>query len=593
VSAAVQTLWCELLAATLRDAGVATCVVSPGSRSTPLVLALAADGRFTLPNVIDERAAAFFALGEARATGRPVAMVCTSGSAAAHYLPAIVEASLAGVPLVAITADRPPELQQCGATQTIDQVKIYGGFVRGAFDLGAPVAAPVAFRGVRRKVGEAVALATGPHPGPVHLEVPLRKPLEPALPATDDERALARLVADLRGPRVVSAPRLVASDDVIVAAARAFAGEPRGVIVAGALQTRASHAREALFALAARTGYPVLAEAGSQLRFAARPAGVTVIDHHDLLLASPAFAGAPMPRLILQLGAEPVAAGWAVAQSVLAGAERWVLAEHGWHDPDSSARGVIVGDLCDTAERITARLPARDDGSFAAQWAAADARAGAALETAVARHPRSETALLRAVVETLPENVALQLGNSLPIRTIDQVRDSRPRAVLTQRGAAGIDGLVASAAGATRGGPVLLVLGDVSFAHDLGGLLATREASAPLAILVIDNAGGRIFDGLPIARAGAAATFERHFLTAPALDPTAVAAALGIRSATAPSGTAAAATVVQALATGGVTVIHAPVAPTGAHDVRRDALALLAAAHPVLARAPVPGETHA
>src|SRR5205823_5315210 len=169
---------------------------------------------------------------------------------------------VAAVPLVAITADRPPELQHCGATQTIDQIKMYGGFVRGAFDLGAPVASALALRAVRRKVLAAVTLARGPHPGPVQLEVPLRKPLEPAAPSTDDERGLAREVAELRRtPAIAAAPRTIADPAAIRALADAIAAEPRGLIVAGALPAR--HA--GVFELAARIGYPILAEAGSQL----------------------------------------------------------------------------------------------------------------------------------------------------------------------------------------------------------------------------------------------------------------------------------------------------------------------------------------
>ncbi len=580
MSAAAQTLWAELIAATLADAGITTCVVSPGSRSTPLVLALAADGRLELPTIIDERAAAFFALGVARATGTPAALVCTSGSAAAHYLPALVEASMAGIPLVAITADRPPELQQCGASQTIDQVDLYGRFVRGSFDLGAPVGTALAMRALRRKVTQVVTLARGPHPGPVHLEVPLRKPLEPAAPTSDGERALARLVADLRRtPAAVHPPHLVADAGALDAVAAAIAAEPRGVIVAGALPAEFAASRDAVFALAARAGYPVLAEAGSQLRFGARPAHV--IDHLDLLLAAPSFAGAPAPALVLQLGAEPVAAGWAAAQPVLADAERWVLADHAWHDADSSARGVVIGDVATSLAALLPRVPERA-GDFVGGWRAADARVDTALGRAIAAHPRSEVAVMQAVLDAVPAGGIVQLGNSLPIRIVDHVRGGgAPHTVITQRGAAGIDGMIASAAGATRTGrPVVLVLGDVSFAHDLGGLLATRHTTSPLAIVVLDNAGGRIFAGLPVARSTPAAAFEQHFLTAPALDPTAVAAALGVRAITAASPEAVGSALAAALAVPGATLIHAPVTTTGAHDVRRDALELLVSSAP-------------
>ena len=563
---AVQTLWAELIATTLADAGVRTCVISPGSRSTPLVLALARVARCELPTIIDERAAAFFGLGVARATGAPVALVCTSGSAAAHYMPALVEASMAGIPLIAITADRPPELQQCGATQTIDQVKLYGSFVRGTFDLGAPVASALAFRAARRKVAQAIALARGPHPGPVQIEVPLRKPLEAIAPTTEEERALARIVAEPTG--LAAPPRIVADSHALDELAAAIASEPRGVIIAGALPVSFAAARDALFALAARAGYPVLAEAGSQLRFGPRPD--VAIDYFDLAIA----AGAPAPRLIIQLGAEPVAASWSTA---FPHAQRWVLAEYDWRDPDSSARGVIIGDVHASLAALVERIDETRDREMLHAWRALDARIASSLARAIAAHPRSEVAAMRAAFDALPAGAIVQLGNSLPIRIADLVPGGgAPRTVITQRGAAGIDGLIASAAGATRAGaPVLLVLGDVSFAHDLGGLLAAREASAPHAIVVVDNGGGRIFSGLPVARVAADATFERHFLTSPELDPAAVATALGIRAVTT-SASLVGDAVATALAARGATVIHVPVTATGAHDVRRDALESLA-----------------
>ena len=581
MTAAIQTIWCELLVATLADAGVATVVVSPGSRSTPLVAALAGEPRLELVTIIDERAAAFFALGIGRATHAPAALVCTSGTAAAHYLPAIVEASLAGVPMIAITADRPPELQACGASQTIDQIGLYGGFVRGAFDVGAPVGQVHALRALRRATIQAITLARGPHAGPVHLEVPLRKPLEPAAPSNEAERGFARDALALRGPVDLAPPRLAAAPGALRALAAAIAAEPDGVIIAGALP--AGFPREHLFSLAALAGYPVLAEAGSQLRFGPRPPQVAMIDHADLIPP----AQRPAPRLVVQLGSEPVAASWPPWLASLT-AHRWVLAGATWADPDASARGVILGDPGDAVAAIAGLLGALDRGTsrirtaaWLETWRAAEAIAAAASAHAVDSAPRSEVAVLRAALAAVPAGGTLQIGNSLPIRAVDHLPGGgRPRTVITQRGAAGIDGLIASAAGATRGGaPVLLVLGDVSFAHDLGGLLAARCASAPLAILVIDNRGGQIFAGLPVARANLGAAFDRHFVTAPELDPSAVASALGARAMTAVSPAAVGTALETALATPGVTVIHAPVSVSGAHDVRRAAIELYAPPH--------------
>lgn len=584
MTAAIQTLWAELVAATLADAGAVRCVISPGSRSTPLVAALAREPRLELTTLIDERAAGFYALGAARASGAPVALVCTSGTAAAHYLPAIIEASLSGVPLLAVTADRPPELQDCGASQTIDQVKLYGDFVRGAIDLGPPGPGELALRAVRRKIIQAITLSRGPHPGPVHVQLPLRKPLEPAAPTSDGERALAALAARLAGPLRIAPPRLAPDPAAIAELAAAIAAEPDGAIVAGALPVGFAASRTAVLALAQRSGYPIIAEAGSQLRFGPRPDAAAFVDHFDLI---PPVA-LPVPRLVLQLGDEPVAAAWPgwLARLTEAGAARWVLAGPRWHDTDSSARGVVLGEVGAALDALASALagapPAPPPaGDAAAAWRDLEARAARATALALDGHPRSETAMLRAALDAVPEGCAIQLGNSLPVRVVDQLDGGgAPRPVLTQRGAAGIDGLIASAAGATWAGrPVLLVLGDVSFAHDLGGLLAARAARAPLAILVVDNRGGQIFSGLPIARAHQGAAFERHWITAPELDPAAVAAALGARATTAVSPAAAATAIARALDTPGVTVIHAPVTASGAHDVRRAAISGFPALH--------------
>ncbi|MEJ7597624.1 MAG: 2-succinyl-5-enolpyruvyl-6-hydroxy-3-cyclohexene-1-carboxylic-acid synthase [Kofleriaceae bacterium] len=567
VTAAVQTIWANLVAATLADAGVTTCVISPGSRSTPLVVALARESRLTLVTIIDERSAAFYALGAARACGEPVALVCTSGSAAAHYLPAIVEASLAGVALIALTADRPTELHACGAAQTIDQHGLYGSYVRASLDLGAPTASELALRAVRRKLVQAITLARGPRPGPVHLDVPLRKPLEPAAPSTDDERALARM--DL--PPAHIAPPVLAPDlDAVTQLAAAIAAEPAGVIVAGALPV-GEHVRAAAFELALRVGYPIIAEAGSQLRFGPRPPGIVFVDHLDVVAAE-----LPAAKLVLQLGAEPVAAAWPawLARTRLA---RWNLATS-WHDPDSDAT-VILGAPAATLAAAVSRLEARTDRAWCETWSGLAARAATAIEAALAAHPDTETAAVRAALAALPAGAMLQLGNSLPIRVADHVPALRTmHPVITQRGAAGIDGLVSSAAGATRAGaPVLLVLGDVSFAHDVGGLLAARCATAPLAILVLDNGGGQIFAGLPLAGTDLPRTvFDAHWTTAPGLDPVAVATAFGARAIAALSPEAVGAAVATALASPGVTVIHAPVTASGAHDVRRAAIAAFA-----------------
>jgi len=362
MTAAIQTIWSELLVATLADAGIATAVISPGSRSTPSspprgrAAPRARDGhRRTRRRVLRARR---------RARDRaPAALVCTSGTAAAHYLPAIIEASLAGVPLVVITADRPPELQACGASQTIDQLGLYGGFVRGAFDLGAPVGQVPALRGLRRKLVQAITLARGPHAGPVHLEVPLRKPLEPALPT---HRRRTRPRPRRPGPAWTGGDRAAAPRRGSRRAHRARGRDHRR---ARRRDRRRRDARSVRRAPRRRVRprrarrLPVLAEAGSQLRFGPRPAGVAMVDHVDLIPA----AQRPAPRLILQLGSEPVAASWPAWLATIR-AQRWVLGGATWADPDSAAHRVILGDVGAAIAAIGARLSSVDRSAAPASF---------------------------------------------------------------------------------------------------------------------------------------------------------------------------------------------------------------------------------
>lgn len=597
----LQTAWTDVWATALADAGVEVCVVSPGSRSTPLVAALARSRRFdgaAMPVIIDERAAGFYALAVARSSGKPVALVCTSGSAPGHYLPAVIEAAMAQVPLVVVSADRPPELQDAGASQTVPQLRLFGDQVRAAVDLGPPSGEVLAMRAVRRRVIQTVMSARGPVPGPVHLNVPLRKPLEPAAPATEAERALAAEVQKIAAlPVAARPPRLTAPVEMIEELAAALLAEPRGWIVAGALPEQCAAARDDVFALAEMLGYPLLAEAGSQLRLGPRPPGVLALDSADLILGA-RLAGATAPRLLVQLGAEPVAPGWHAAQPLLAGAARFSLAAH-WQDPPSLAR-VLLGDPVTTLAALRARVAAGLAGavrepSFGRGYAEAEVEAKAQLHAAMAARADNELSVLAAAlaaaeeasgaaageaVAGAPRSPRLLLGNSLPVRVIDQAatqlaawRSFLP--VVTQRGASGIDGWLAGAAGAAHDGrPVLAIIGDVTFAHDAGSLALLAAARAPIALVVVDNGGGRIFDHLPVARAELGGdVYARCFTTAHGLDPVAIARAFGVRAELAPARPLEVQrAVARALAQPGATLIHVPVAADGALAVRTAAL---------------------
>ncbi|MBK9031507.1 MAG: 2-succinyl-5-enolpyruvyl-6-hydroxy-3-cyclohexene-1-carboxylic-acid synthase [Myxococcales bacterium] len=579
-SAAIQTAWADLVLGTLVDAGVAELVLSPGSRSTPLALAAARLPGLRRRVIVDERSAGFFALGAARASGRPVALVCTSGTAVAHYAPAVIEAALAGVPLIVLSADRPTELHGAGAAQTIDQQRLFGSFARRFDDLGAPDGSPLALAAVRRKLAQAVACARGPAPGPVHVNVPLRKPLEPAAPQTAAEHGAVVEVARLRTlPLPIAAPPQLRVADAAVADAARLAATPRGIIAATAAAVDRAADRAAIVALAARTGYPILAEAGSQLRFGPRAGAAVIVDHFPLLAAS-AEVGALTPTLIIQIGGEPIAMAW---PRLAAEADRIIVADHGWPDGDSTATALLIGDVGDTVARLTALAPAHG-GAWAATWRAADQRAAAAVAAARAwPGPWTEAEVIARVVAGLADGAQLVVGNSLPIRVIDEVATSSADvAVLTQRGAAGIDGLLAGAAGAAwaTGRATTVVLGDVSFAHDVGSLAVIGDL--PVTIVVVDNRGGHIFDDLPLAAAGVPdATYAELWLTAPALDPVALAAGFGLPAQTVRNPD-------DLPAPGpGPRLVHALVAAGGARAARARALAHLAAA-PAHASSPPP-----
>jgi 2-succinyl-5-enolpyruvyl-6-hydroxy-3-cyclohexene-1-carboxylate synthase len=500
--------WSRLLMESLADAGLTDVVLSPGSRSTPFMIAAAENPRLRCHDSIDERAAAFFALGQARVTGRPSLLICTSGSAGAHYFPAVVEAATAFLPLVVLTADRPFELQDCAAPQTIDQVKLFGGFARHFVDLGLPDGSPGSLRALRRIAAQAVHRALAPTPGPVHLNGRARKPLEPMPLKTDEERALkARVDVLLKEPLTTAYAPVVAPDPRgIERAAELIAAKPHGLIVCGPAGMSQAHAREAVFALAQSTGYPVLAEASSQLRFTDVPEGVVLVDAFDALYRAQAFRDAHPTELVLQLGAPPVSSGWERYSGTNKGAERIVIAPYGWNDPTNAATVLIDSDVGEGVRALNAKLgTGLRRGAWAARFTEANGRAWAAVDHELATaQGMTEGEIARTVIGTVPRGSMIELGNSLAIREVDTFaeRHATDVKVMCQRGANGIDGLLAAAAGASRssGEPITVLIGDVSFMHDLTSLSLATGLSASLVFVVIQNYGGRIFETLPIGK---------------------------------------------------------------------------------------------
>lgn len=571
------TEWSRLLFASLADAGVTDVVLSPGSRSTPFMLAADAEPRLRCHDSIDERAASFFALGLARVTGRPAVLLCTSGTAGAHYFPAVIEASLANLPLVVVTADRPFELQDCGAPQTIDQVKLFGDHVRRFYELGSPDAAPSALAGLRRLAAQAVhfASASAPVPGPVHLNARARKPLEPQPAETDDERTLARRVSDLlaRPPVVAHGAAAHPSEGAIAAVAGRCAESERGLIVAGPGPLSHRRLLPLVEELSRRTGYPLLAEATSQLRFVGGDE-VARCDGFDAALRSPAFRRSARPVVVLQLGGAPVSSGWERYSAEHDGVTRVVVTPYAWPDADSSATHLVLGDVELSLRALTDALGRGDlarGEAWRSLWREADGAVWAAVDDELASSDElSEGEAVRAVVERLPRGSLLMVGNSLPIREVDTFCRSAAAevGVLSQRGANGIDGLVSGAAGsavAADGRPVTLLLGDISLLHDLTGLALGVGVEAPFVVVVLQNKGGRIFEQLPLASTpGVAASMMAHVTTPHGAVLEHAARLWGHRYAAATTAAELAKALDEAYGQSGCTVVEAVVPPHGA-----------------------------
>ncbi|MDF3065934.1 MAG: 2-succinyl-5-enolpyruvyl-6-hydroxy-3-cyclohexene-carboxylic-acid synthase [Polyangiaceae bacterium] len=585
--------WSRLVFATLREAGITDVWVSPGSRSTPFTLAAARTAGLTLRAVVDERSAAFMAVGYARVTGRPGAVLCTSGSAAANYFPAVVEASQAHVPLVVLTADRPQDVQHAQAAQTIDQLKLYGGFARSFFDLGPPDGAPAALAGARRAIAQAVATAHGPLPGPVHVNLRARKPLEPRPAQTDAERALAtRVERLLEKPLARHAPGSALANEAVLAAARTLQQAGSGLLVVGPLSAANNSLAEPLAQLAELTGFPIYAEATSQLRFALSEHALAA-PLLDWLLSTPEIAQSLIPDVVVSIGATPTSSAY----------ERWVgrvptrlvLAEHGYPDALGSADLVASGELGPAlsalCHELARKVSPRKPGSFAVRLRAAHDACERQVADLVAAPTRelSEGAVVKAVVESLPADAVLALGNSLPIREVDAyVTRAKRLCVVSQRGANGIDGLVSGAVGSAlgSGAPTLLLLGDVSLLHDIGALASARLVPSPLVIAVVDNAGGRIFDQLPVQRLYAEdARLSELWLTPPGRELSHAAALFGLTYDAPTSLEAVRAATSEAIARRGGTLLHLRVGANSAAEQRQRVVAALGAEQAALASA--------
>ena len=524
----------------LARCGMRAACTSPGSRSAPLVLSLAREPRLRCYSHIDERCAGFFALGLAKASGVPVAVACTSGTAAAELLPAAVEAHEARVPLLLLTADRPAELRENGAGQAIDQLKLYGGAVKWFFEVAVHEARGEQLRWMRTLACRAYWTALDGRPGAVHLNFPLHEPLVSDEELPDDANARRDGAPYVR--RRLPRPDTDSPDPDLLSL---VAGARRGVLVAGRHE-RATPLGEAADEFARVAGWPLLADPLSGAR-----RGEAAIAHYDALLRDQRFAAAMAPDLVLRAGDLPVSKPLRTWLSRLDGARQVTLdPEAAWQDPASVLCESVALEPAAALTQLSAVLGdsagehAESNGDWLASWRSADERAAEAIVGVLAGDQLTEPRVATELGVLLPAEATLFVASSMPVRDIETfwpVRADPPR-VLCNRGANGIDGTVSSAFGAAANepGPTALLIGDVALAYDIGGLLAATRLGLKLTIVLLDNGGGGIFDFLPVAGASIARApapsgdsadedlYTRHIATPTGLDFARAAALYGL-----------------------------------------------------------------
>jgi 2-succinyl-5-enolpyruvyl-6-hydroxy-3-cyclohexene-1-carboxylate synthase len=505
-------LWATLIVEELVRSGVDFFCVAPGSRSTPLVAALAANKKAESLVHFDERGTAFAALGYARATGRPAAWITTSGTAVANGLPAVVEAATDGVPMILLTADRPPELRQTGANQTIDQPDIFGDYVRWRFDLPAPEET-VDPAMVLTTVDQAAYRARRAPSGPVHLNLMFREPFIPDA-GEEDLPAPARWLESGEPYTRYAATRPAVDLEEVERLWETLRPVERGLVVAGRLRSRKQG--EAVLRLSESLGWPLLPDVGSQIRLGAR--SESLVPYYEALLASESFKEAHAPEAVLYVGGRAISKRLEQFLVKNRPDPYVVVRENPFRlDPGHRVTHSVEADILDfcaaLAEAAEQRPPA-EAASWTAGWRGASEKADDYLDRSLAKtNELNEPFVARLISRHIPEDHALCVASSMPIRDVDTFAapDGAPVPVAANRGASGIDGTVSTAAGFARGSsrPITLLIGDLALLHDLNSLAMLRDL--PVVVVVLNNDGGAIFSFLPVARHKA--FFETYFGT--------------------------------------------------------------------------------
>jgi 2-succinyl-5-enolpyruvyl-6-hydroxy-3-cyclohexene-1-carboxylate synthase len=533
-----NTALASAMAEELARSGVRRAVISPGSRSTPLAVALWRQPDIEVNVILDERSAGFFALGTALATALPAVVLCTSGSAAANLHPAVVEADEAGVPLIVLTADRPPELRGIGAGQTIDQLKLYGEAVRWFCEVGTHEADDDGLRHFRSVACRAYASARGdPRPGPVHLNVPWREPLAP-VDAVGQVTARDPLAVEGRGDlplHAVAPGRPRAEEALLDKLTERIERSPRGLIVVG--RQLDPGLAEPVAELAAAAGYPIVAEPTSQLRRGPHDRSLVVTTYDSIVREQPAELE---PELVVRFGDLPTSKPLRQWLAAIEDLDQIVIdPAYEWREPTRRAATLVRAEPRFTAHVLSERLARLRPGAAAvagAPYAEGWLEAELAVRDAVDGRLRaldelSEPGVWDALGRALRDGDSVFAASSMPVRDLEAFLRPGPEGVrfASNRGANGIDGLVSTSAGLAAGSRsrTWAVLGDLALFHDIGGLAAVRHAPE-LRLIVIDNSGGGIFHFLPQAEAMPEAEFEALLGTPAGCDPANAATLFGL-----------------------------------------------------------------
>lgn len=490
------TAYLDALISELVKNGVEHAVISPGSRSTPISLLLAEEEDIKLHVHIDERSAAFFALGIAKASKKPTVLVCTSGTAAANYFPAIVEAKISRIPLIVLTADRPHELRDVGAPQAIDQLDLYGKHVKWFMEMSTPDNSPGMIRYAKTVGARAVAMAKQHPSGPVHVNIPLREPLIPDLNNLERYRSEDQETRTIQ----IKTGEFTIHDSYFHDLAASLEAEEgrKGIIICGEIDKEDFSLK--ILQLAEKTGFPIIADPLSQLRSKSADKDV-VIDTYDTFLRNERIKSLLKPDIVIRFGSMPISKPLTIFLRENEKAKQIVIdGGSGYRDPNQLTTEMVYCEEGYFCEQLSSFVSPCSINHYLNKWIEINEKTKKELTKTAEIKEMSEAKLFHSLGEMIPNKAVLFVGNSMPIRDLDTFfhKQKKQVTIIANRGANGIDGTISTALGVgVIKQPLFLIVGDLTFFHDLNGLILSELYQLPITVILINNNGGGIFSFLP------------------------------------------------------------------------------------------------